>query len=380
MKRINIIPRDCIPLSSPFITKEEELVIKKVLKSGTLSLGSYLKDFESAVAQFIGTKYAVGVSSGTAGLHLSMVTLNLKPGDEVLTSPFSFVASANVILYVGAKPVFVDIDEKTLNIDTQKIENSITKKTRGILPVHIFGYPIEYKEILKISKKFNLKIIEDACESLGSIYNNKNVGTFGNLSVFAFYPNKQITTGEGGVVVTNNKSEYELLKSLSNQGRSDNGQWLEHDKLGFNYRMDELSAAIGLMQMKKIHYILTSRKKVAQTYKRLLKDISKVATLTDDDKVHKRSWQTFVILLNNGVNRNKVMEYLNAKNIQTKPYLPSIHLQPYWRKAFGFKKGMFPVSESVSERSLALPFYTDMDPSHIAIVCETLEKAIKLKS
>lgn len=378
--RINKLPKVIVPLGPPYITEDEEKAVIEVLRSGTLSLGPYLKLFEESIAKFVGTKYAVATSSGTAGLHVSLVAMGIKPGDEVITSPFSFVASANTIIYTGAKPVFVDIDPITLNIDPQKIKGAITSKTKAILPVHIFGYPIDYEAISKIAKNHNLKIIEDACESLGAKYKDKMVGNFGNLCVFAFYPNKQITTGEGGMIVTNDHDQYMLLKSLVNQGRSDQGRWLTHDKLGFNYRMDEMSAACGWSQMKKIEDILDSRRTAALTYNKLLSDTAGVRALIDhDDKVF-RSWQTYVVLLDENIDRNKVMSILNSRKVQSKPYLPSIHLQEYYRKNFGYREGMFPVSESVSKSSLALPLYAVMEEKTIRLVCEELKRAIKILS
>lgn len=376
-ERVNKLPKDIIALGPPYITKDEEQAVLKVLRSGILSLGPYLRLFEEATAKFIGTKYAVGTSSGTAALHVSLLAAGVKSGDEVITSPFSFVASANSILYVGAKPVFVDIDPVTLNIDPDKIESAITKKTRAILPIHIFGFPIDYDNILKIAKKYKLKIIEDSCEGLGASYKNSKVGSFGNLAVFAYYPNKQITTGEGGMIVTNNKNEYQLLKSLVNQGRSDDGQWLTHDKLGFNYRMDEMSAAVGLMQMKKIKEILKARTETALIYNSFLKDVNGVRTLIDHNETSKRSWQAYVIILEKNIDRNKVMSILNSKKIQSKPYLPSIHLQPFYRKTYKYKSGSFPVSESVSKSSLALPLYVGLESKTISYICSELQSAIK---
>lgn len=376
LRRINKLPTGFIPLSPPFLTIDEEKVISKVLRSGILGLGPYLQLFEKSVAKFIGTKYAVATSSGTAGLHLAMVASEIKAGDEVITSPFSFVTSANVILYVGARPVFVDIDPLTLNIDPNKIEAAITRKTRAILPVHIFGFPIDYTRILAIAKKYNLKVVEDACESIGAKFGNKTVGNFGHPAVFAFYPNKQITTGEGGMIVTNDKNQYLLLKSLVNQGRGDSGQWLVHERLGFNYRMDEMSAGVGYMQMKKIRMLLAGRKKVALTYQKYLKNVAIVKILPDKYEGSQRSWQTFVVILDKRINRNRVISILAKRKIASKPYLPSIHLQPYFRKTFGYKPGMFPVSEAISDSSLALPLYVGMRRTQVARVCEELKLAI----
>ncbi|KKP94054.1 MAG: putative pyridoxal phosphate-dependent enzyme [Parcubacteria group bacterium GW2011_GWA1_36_12] len=377
LPRINKLPVNYVPLSPPYLTVDEEKVLSKVLRSGILALGPYLELFEKSFAKFIGTRFAVTTSSGTAGLHLALVALGIKTGDEVVTSPFSFVASANAILYCGAKVVFVDIDPVTFNIDPNKIERVITKNTKAILPIHVFGYPINYDNIMTIAKKYNLKVVEDACQSLGAVYNGKMVGNFGNMAIFAFYPNKQITTGEGGIVTTNSKKQHGLLKSLVNQGRNDDGQWLVHNKLGYNYRMDEISAALGYIQMKKIKQILKSRKLAAKTYQEYLKNVNNVSTLAKDNEKSKRSWQTFIVMLDKSINRDKVMEILISKKIQCKPYLPSIHLQPYWRKQFKYKENTFPVSESVSKRSLALPLFTLMPKKMIERVCFELEKAIK---
>lgn len=378
LRRINKLPKDIIPLSPPYLTVEEEKIISKVLRSGVLSLGPYINLFEKSLAKFIGTKYAVATSSGTAGLHLGLVAAGIKPGDEVITSPFSFVASANVILYVGAKPVFVDIDPVTLNIDPGKIEAAITGKTKAILPVHIFGFPADYDSVLPIAQKHKLKIVEDAAESIGARYGDKFVGNFGNLAVFAFYANKQITTGEGGMIVCDNREEYLLLKSLVNQGRGLGDQWLAHQRLGFNYRMDEMSAALGYVQMKKIGTFLESRRKAAQTYQKYLSKIEGVKTLPDTFGKGRRSWQTFIVLLNEGIDRDRVMAILNSRKIQSRPYLPVIHLQSYWRKAFGTKPGLFPVAESISRSSLALPLFTGMTKKMIEQVCLELERAIRL--
>lgn len=380
LPRINKLPKDIIALSPPYLTRDEEKVLSKVIRSGILGLGPYLEKFESEIARFVGTRYAVATSSGTAGLHLALYTLGLGRQDEVITSPFSFVASANVILYVGARPVFVDIDPVTLNIDPLKIEAVIGKRTRAILPVHIFGYPIDYEKIARIAGKYKFGIVEDACESLGATYKGRMVGNFGNLAVFAFYANKQITTGEGGMIVTDDKRSYSLLKSLVNQGRSDSGQWLTHDKLGFNFRLDELSAAVGYVQMKKIRMLLAGRRKVALTYQNYLKNLADIRTLPDRMGNLQRSWQTFVVILDEKIDRNSVISILAQRGIASKPYLPSIHLQPYWRKTFGYKPGMFPISEAVSKSSLALPLFVGMTDAQVARVCEELEAAMGLSA
>src|SRR3989338_988970 len=254
------------PIAKPYIGKEEKAVVAKVLRSGVLSIGPEVVAFEKAFALKLGTKFACAVSSGTAGLHLTMLAAGLKKGDEVLTSPFSFIASANAILYVGATPVFVDIDPKTYNIDVSKIEKAITTRTKAILPVHIFGQPAQMDEVVRIAGKHNLAIIEDACESLRAEYRGVQAGTFGVAGVFAFYANKQMTTGEGGMVVTNSKRMDELFRSLRNQGRAPNMQWLDHERLGYNYRMDEMSAALGLAQVEQLDFLVEKRKELAAWY------------------------------------------------------------------------------------------------------------------
>ncbi len=271
MERINKIPKNKILLGPPFITADDERAVIKVIRSGQLSLGSATEKLEKNFARFIGSKYAVACSSGTTGLHLCCRLAGIKKDDEVITTPFSFVSSTNCILYEKAKPVFVDIDPDSLNIDADKIESVITKKTKAILAVHIFGYPADLDKIYKIARKYRLKVIEDAAEALGAEYKSKKIGSFGYPTVFAFYQNKQMTTGEGGMITTNNKKDYLLLKSLVNQGRIQNNKWLKHLYLGYNYRMDELSAALGLSQLKKINFFLSNRRKIANYYKNCLK-------------------------------------------------------------------------------------------------------------
>ncbi len=353
-------------IAKPYITKTEENAVLNVLRSGNLSLGPKYKEFEEKFAQKIGTKYACSVSSGTAGLHLAMIAAGIGPGDEVITSPFSFVASANCILYVGAKPVFVDIDSVTYNINPLKIEEKINSKTKAILVVHIFGHPADMSAISKIAKKHKLKIIEDACESICAKHGSQNVGTFGETAVFAFYPNKQMTTGEGGMIVTNNKKIYSLCSSLRNQGRTENMQWLDHKYLGYNYRMDEMSAALGLVQLEKLDFMIDHRKKIADLYGKYLSrhanvvEVPKVA----EDNVH--TWFVYVIRIKNPkIKRDKVINQLAGLGISTKPYLPSIHLFDFYKKGFKYKKGDFPVSEAVSDSSLALPFYIGLKESDI---------------
>lgn len=359
------------PIAKPYITKKEEQYVLEVLRSGVLSIGPKVEEFEKKFAKFVGVKYACAVSSGTAGLHLALIAAGIGEGDEVITTPFSFVASANAALYVGAKPVFADIDPKTYNIDPQKIEEKITKRTKAILVVHIFGQSADMSPILKIAKKHNLKIIEDACESLGAIYRGRKVGTFGESAVFAFYPNKQMTTGEGGMIVTNNKKHYKLFCSLRNQGRSEDIRWLDHVRLGYNYRMDEMSAAVGLAQLKKINFLIKERQRVAGLYNKFFASDAPVQ-LPRVAAGNNHTYFVYVVLLNvKKIKRDKVIKLLEKEGISAKPYFPSIPRFSFYRKQFGYKKGDFPVSEGVSNKALALPFYVglkEQDVRHIGAV------------
>ena len=373
--RINPLAKK-IQLGPPYLTDDELKAVKRVLKSGQLSLGQEVEKFEKEIAKYVGVKYAVATSSGTTALHLSVIASGIKAGDEVITSPFSFVASTNCFLYEKAKPVFVDIDLGSFNIDVNKIEKKISKKTKAILGVDIFGYPAEWEKIIKIAKKHNLKVIDDAAEALGAEYKGKKLGSLGHLTVFAFYPNKQMTTGEGGMVVTNDKQEYELIKGLANQGRGPDMQWLKHPYLGYNYRITEMSAAIGRMQLKKLDSFLASRNQIAEWYKERLSQIAGISLIKANDKNHVRSWFVYVVRLDKRFNRDEAINELRKLGIPTKAYLPSIHLQPYMRK-FGFKKGDFPVCERVSSSTLALPFYTGMKETMVDQVCDKLLKVLK---
>ena len=365
------------PIAKPHITKKEEKYVLEALRSGVLSIGPKVQEFEKKFAEFIGTKYACAVSSGTAGLHLAMIAAGIKEGDEVITSPFSFVASANAVLYVRAKPIFVDIDPVTYNFDPKKIEKKISKKTKAILVVHIFGQAADMDPILKIAKKYKLKIIEDACESIGATYKGKKVGTFGESAVFAFYPNKQMTTGEGGMLVTDSKEIYELCSSLRNQGRSENMQWLDHSRLGYNYRLDEMSAALGLAQIEKVDFLLSERRNVAEIYTKYLKPYSKFIQIPAFAPVHTHTWFVYVItLLSKNVNRDEIIMKLAKEGVASKPYLPSIHLLSFYRKLFGYKEGDFPISEKVSNKAVALPFYIGLKETDIKFIVQKLIKLI----
>jgi len=375
-KRVNKLPKSKILLGPPHISDEAVKAVTKVVKSGQLSLGDEIEQFEKEIADYSGARFSAVTSSGTTALHLSVIASGIKEGDEVITSPFSFVASTNCFLYEKAKPVFVDIDEDTFNLDVDKIESKITKKTKAILGVDIFGYPAEWEKILKLAGKYNLKVIEDAAEAFGAKYKDKKLGSLGHPTVFAFYPNKQMTTGEGGAVVTNSKKECELIKGLLNQGRGPDMQWLKHPYLGYNYRMTEMSAALGRVQLKRLDEFLESRRQAAKWYKENLEGMEGVNLMKPDDKDHERSWFVYVVRLDKRFDRDEIIRKLLKAGVPSKAYLPSIHLQPYMKK-YGFKKGDFPVSEAVSASTLSLPFYTGMKEQVVSRVCETVKKVLK---
>jgi len=363
-----------IPLSGPDITSKEIEAVVSVLKTKYLSLGPKLTLFEEKFAQYIGVKYAVALNSGTSALHLCVRALGIHDGDEVITTPFSFVASTNCFLFERAKPVFVDIDPDTLNIDEDEIEAKITKKTKAILPVHVFGYPANMKKIRQIAKKHNLYIIEDACEAIGAEIGGRKAGTFSDCAVFAFYPNKQMTTGEGGMLVTNNRKIAETARSLRNQGR-DSMAWLTHNRLGYNYRLSDINCALGLAQLDRISQLLSKREKIALKYKNALADIDEIILPPLTSKSVKRSWFVFVIRLKDDFSskqRDELIELLKANGIGCNVYFPTIHLQPYL-KEYGFKKGDFPITEAVSERTIALPFFNNLADNEINYVVKQLK-------
>jgi len=366
-----------IPLARPYVGDEEVKAVSRVIRSGMLSLGPRLPEFEKKFADYIGVKYAIAVNSGTSGLHLCMKALNIKPGDEIITTPFSFVASSNPAIFEGAKPVFVDIDEETYNIDPAKIEAAVTKRTKAIVLVHIFGQPCDMDPIIKIADKYNLLIIEDACEAIGATYKNKKVGTLGKIGVFAFYPNKQITTGEGGMIVTNNEKAAKICRSLRNQGRDDSGEWLNHVRIGYNYRLDEMSCAVGLEQLKKLDFIIKRRKEIAFKYTAELKGIEGLITPYSSPKAT-ISWWVYYLRAGKMRERNRVLEYLNDNGVSSRGYFdPPIHLQPIYKKLFGYKKGDFPIAEKVASSGFIIPFFVGLKENEINRVCDTIKQAIR---
>ncbi|HEY3612276.1 MAG TPA: DegT/DnrJ/EryC1/StrS family aminotransferase [Gaiellales bacterium] len=360
-----------VPLSRPDIGAQEEEYVLTALRSGILGLGPYARAFEQEFAAFCGAGHAVSVSSGTAGLHLLVRAAGIGEGDEVVTAPISFVASANCMLYERATPVFADVDPDTFVLDPAAVEAAITPRTRGILPVHVFGYPCDMDALGAIADKHGLVIIEDACEAVGSEYRGRRVGSTGSPAVFAFYPNKQMTTGEGGMITTDDDALAAQLRSLANQGRSDSGDWLEHDKLGFNYRMDELSAAVGLAQTERLEEILRLRAAVASRYASLLAPIDGVTIPAPTADGDARSWFVYVVRLDAELDRDAVMAQLQQRGVACKPYLPAVHLQPFYR-SLGHRPGELPVAEAIARSTLALPFHTRLDADDQAYVAACL--------
>jgi len=365
-----------IPLSSPYLDERDEELVLEVLRSGRLSLGPAIDRFERAFADRLGVPYAAAVSSGTSGLHLLAVLAGLGEGDEVITSPYSFVASANCFIYEGATPVFADVDARTMNLDPAAVEAAITPRTKGIVAVDIFGYPCELDPLRELAEKHGLVLIQDACEALGAQYRGRTVGSHGVDAVFAFYPNKQMTTGEGGIVTTRDEETYRALVSLRNQGRADGGGWLDHARLGFNYRIDDISAALGIAQVEKLDTILSLRHAAAARYGKVLAGVDRLELPLGDDADHVRSWFVYVVTLERGIDRERVIAELERQGIATSRYLPSIHLQAYMRERYGFREGLCPVSEDLSQRTLALPFYTAIDPGDQEQVADALAAAL----
>jgi len=367
-----------IYLSRPDITDKEIEAVVDVLRTPNLSLGPKLGEFEQAFAEYIGRKRAITVNSGTSGLFLCMLALGIKPGDEVITTPFTFIASATPIMMAGAKPVFVDIEQENLNINPTQIESAITGNTRAILPVEIFGNPAGFDKVCEIAKKYNLCVIEDSCEALGSILNGKKAGTFGEMSVFGFYPNKQITTGEGGMILTDDDSLADICVSLRNQGRDKQGGWLSHERLGYNFRLSDINCALGIAQLARVEQIKAKRKQVAKWYQEILSDNEKLIVPAEPAGCD-ISWFVFVVRLIKDFSleqRNRILEKMTNKGIQVSNYFPPVHLMPFMIEKFGYKKGDFPIAEKASESTIALPFYNDLKKDEIATVCKVLKEAL----
>jgi perosamine synthetase len=370
-----VTPPEVIPLARPVIGDRERELVDGVLRSRQLSLGPTVTEFERMWADRIGTKHAVACSSGTAGLHCCLHALGIGPGDEVITSSFSFVASANVIVYTGATPVFAEVDPLTFNMDPAAVEAAITPRTRAILVVDIFGYPADVPALIAIAERHGLAIVEDACQSIDGDFNGKKLGTYGHPSVYGFYANKQLTTAEGGVILTDDDALYLLLKSLTNQGRSDDGAWLVHSRLGFNYRLSDVHAAIGIAQIERLDWMQDARARIAARYQARMASVDGVTPMYEGPQ--RRSWFVYAPRLDPDLDRDAIIGRLEAEGVSAKPYLPCIHLQPYYRTDHGHAPGELPVTEEISASTIALPFFCEMTDEQVDRVCDTMERAIQ---
>ncbi|MDA2936716.1 DegT/DnrJ/EryC1/StrS family aminotransferase [Acidobacteria bacterium AH-259-A15] len=391
-----------IPMSSPDISPLDVEAVKQVLGSAWLSIGPRIAKFEEQFAVYMGTRQAIGVSSGTAGLHLSVIASGVGEGDLVITTPFSFVASANVILYERAIPIFVDIEPHTLNIDPVQVAEAVEDLVRSrpcaarwlppslrdhlsskfrppssILSIHAFGQPAEMDPILKVAREHDLSVIEDACEAVGAEYKGRKVGTLGDSGVFGFYPNKQMTTGEGGMIVTDREDWDGLFRSLRNQGRDVFDAWLSHSRLGYNYRLDEMSAALGLAQLARIDELLAKREQVALWYNERLSGVDGMKVPYIAPTTTRTSWFVYLIRLAPRIDRNAIMGALEEKGIPSRPYFTPIHLQPFYRERFAYKEGDFPVTESVARSTLALPFFSTMSEEQVDYVCDHILEVLR---
>ena len=365
-------------MARPTIGAREEELVLGALRSGRLALGPRLSSFEAAFGVAVGASHVSAVSSGTAGLHLAIRAAGVERGDDVVTSPLSFVASANCLLYEGARPVFCDIDPRTLNITAQSAGDALTERTTGILQVHLFGYPVDMPRLELLSRDCGLWIVEDACEALGAVHaDGTPVGARGNLSVFGFYPNKQITTGEGGAVVSPSTELKKRIDSERNQGRAPDMGWLDHDRLGFNYRLDDLSCALGLAQLERLEDGLAGRARVASLYSEALAELEGLGLPCPDEGGNRRSWFVYVVQLPPGVDRDAAVVAMRERGVDTKPYLPAIHLLSFYRERFGHREGDFPVCEDVAARSLALPFFPALSDGEVEQVVEALTAVVR---
>lgn len=365
-----------IPMSSPDITPADIAAVNAVLATPWLSMGPQIDAFERAFAAQVGVQHAVGVNSGTSGLHLTMIAAGISDGDEVITPSFSFIASANCVLYERGKPVFVDIDPLTGNMDPSQVAGAITERTRAIIAVHAFGQPADMDPILAVAREHNLFVIEDACEAIGAEYKGRRAGTLADAAVFAFYPNKQMTTGEGGMIVTDNDEWAALFHSLRNQGRDVFDGWLNHTRLGYNYRMDEMSAALGLAQLKRIEELLEKRAQVAAWYNERIDEIPGLEKPYIAPTTTRMSWFVYVIRCSDGIDRNRLIDYLKEQGIPSRAYFTPIHLQPFYQGRFGWRRGDLPNTEKAGDTFLALPFSGVMTEEQVEYVCEKLREGM----
>jgi perosamine synthetase len=366
-----------VHLSRPDINENDIKAVVDVLKTPNLSLGPKIPEFENKLAKYIGRKYGIAVNSGTSGLYLCLKALGIGAGDEVITTPFTFIATTNAIMMVDAIPVFVDIDPVTLNIDAKKIEAKITKKTKAIMPVVVFGNPAGMDAVWEIGKKHNLPVIEDSCEGLGAEIKGKKVGNFSTMSNFAFYPNKQMTTGEGGIILTDDENLADICQSLRNQGRGKGGGWLAHERLGYNFRMSDINAALGVSQLDRIEEFVAKRDKVARTYQELLKDENRVIVPKAPADC-RMSWFVFVLRLKEpyAAKRNDILSAMLAEGIQVSNYFPPVTLQPFIAKKYGFKDGDFPITDGICKSTIAVPFHNNLTKDEAVLVVKALKKCL----
>jgi perosamine synthetase len=395
------LTREPIRMSSPDITREEIDAVMQVLNSTDLSMGGKIQAFEQEMARIAGTKFAAGVSSGTAGLHLAVIAAGIGEGDLVVTTPFSFVASSNCLLYERAVPIFADVDDQTGNLDWMRVEETVEAIVRGgdeakrflprsmhnlesgertikaFLPANVFVQAADYDQLWDIAHRHNITIIEDACETVGAQYKGRPAGSLGEIGIMAFYPNKQITTGEGGMVVTNNEDWITQIRSLRNQGRKPGGLWLEHDRLGYNYRLDEMSAALGLIQARRLPELLEKRRRVALWYEERLRDVEPIRFTKIAPFTTVPSWFVYVVRILPPASRDRVIDRLAQRQIPSRKYFSPIHLQSFYRDRFGYQPGDFPVTERLGEQCLALPFSSVMTEEEVDLVCFALRKALE---
>jgi perosamine synthetase len=374
----NLVAQERVPLSRPDISQADIDAVVAVLKTPNLSLGPKLPAFERAFADRLGLRHGVAVNSGTSALHLVVRALGLGAGDEMITSPFTFVATANCALFEGARPVFVDIDEHTWNMDVEKLEAAVTDRTKLLMPVHIFGRPMPMDAVMEIAARRGIPVAEDACEALGATYKGRQVGTFAAASTFAFYPNKQMTTGEGGMIVTDDDRLADLCRSLRNQGRDPGAGWLAHARLGYNYRLSDINCALGLSQLARLPEFLAARRRVAGRYIEKLSELDEIvlpAPYGDGEL----SWFVFVVRLADRFSqaeRDKLLASLREQGIGTNNYFAPVPLQPFYREQFGYKPGDFPVTDKISARTFALPFYNRLTPEDQDLVIACVKKAL----
>jgi perosamine synthetase len=362
-------------MSAPDLDETDEGAVRAALRSGVLGLGPSAERFERLAADVAGVSHGIAVSSGTAGLHLIVRALGIGEGDEVLVPSFTFAASANALLFEGATPVFLDIEPETYNLDPAGIELKVTELTRAVMVVDVFGHPAEWDAIEDAAGRHRLKIIDDSCEAIGATYRGRSVGSFGSAGCFAFYPNKQMTTGEGGMVVTNNDALATACRSMRNQGRGEMGSWLTHERLGYNYRMDEMSAALGVSQIPRLPEFLRKRAAVATRYSEMLASYDWVRLPVVRPHVE-MSWFVYVVTLAEGADRDAVMSHMRSQGIPTRAYFSPLHLQPYVRERLGDLRGTLPVTESVAPRTLALPFHNNLSEEDAERVVQALADAV----